>query len=108
VSITANNVAVSSFQIIEFTPCTKEILFQNKKKNISFNFQNGISNLISAKVANISRFKGIKQMWVGADYSPTKKWQWRGFFKDFTGCNCKKLKIQNFKIWTVQYFRNYF
>ena len=41
--------------------------------------------MISKKMTTIPRFKGIKQMWVGADYSTTKKWQWRGYFKEFTG-----------------------
>jgi hypothetical protein len=48
-------------------------------------FQAGISALIGAKIQTIPRFKGIKQMWVGADYSLANKWQWRGYYKAFTG-----------------------
>jgi hypothetical protein len=54
-------------------------------RTIFFYFQNGISSLISNKLATISRFKGIKQMWIGADYTPTRKWQWRNYYKEFTG-----------------------
>jgi hypothetical protein len=50
-----------------------------------FYFQNGISKLITTKLQTIARFKGIKQMWVGADYSVENKWQWRGYYKAFTG-----------------------
>ena len=40
--------------------------------------------LIGAKM-QIPRLKGIRQMWLGADYSLTYKWQWRGHYKDFSG-----------------------
>ena len=50
-----------------------------------FYFKNGIASLIGPKLTTIPRFKGIKQMWIGGDYSITNKWQWRGYYKAFTG-----------------------
>ena len=57
----------------------------NLNKTNHIFFQNGISALITPKMSTIPRFKGIKQMWVGADYSVLNKWSWRGYYKDFTG-----------------------
>ena len=44
-----------------------------------------MSALVRSKLQTIPRFRGIKQMWLGADYSLTNKWQWRGYYKAFTG-----------------------
>jgi hypothetical protein len=40
-------------------------------------------------MSTIPRFKGIKQFWVGADYSVLNKWRWKGYYKDFTGTSQK-------------------
>ncbi len=50
-----------------------------------YQLQQGISFLVSSKLQTIPRFKGIKQMWVGADFSNTTNWQWRGYFQNFKG-----------------------
>ena len=42
--------------------------------------------MIGEKIQKNPRFKGSKQMWIGADYSNTTlKWQWRVYYKAFTG-----------------------
>jgi hypothetical protein len=41
---------------------------------------------VASKLQTVARFKGIKQMWIGADFSNTSSaWQWRGYYKSFNG-----------------------
>ena len=65
-----------------------------------------MSNVVAAKLLNITRFKGIKQMWIGADYlNSTKMWQWTGNVQLFSGIKqdsliellCGILKYRTFK-----------
>jgi len=47
--------------------------------------QMGMSAIVTPKIQTIPRFKNIKQMWVGADFNNDTLWQWRGYYKSFTG-----------------------
>ena len=48
--------------------------------------QDNIAKIISSKETTATRFKGIQQMWIGADYWPIEgTWKWRNAYVDFDG-----------------------
>ncbi len=70
--------------------------------NLYFFIQQGIINVVASKLQTIARFKGIKQMWIGADFSNTSSaWQWRGYYKSFNGNSIQllvRLSQYNFEL----------